>query len=249
MAESKKLNHIICIDFETGGTDPAKDAVTEVGMVAYRADTFEVIDTYQAYIKPFYTKKKAVKALKSKKRIQEELFKEEDFHYDWDMMKKYTNITQELLEREGKDIRVVAEEMEQFFRDANLDKGNTTKPVLLGQNVLFDIGFLQQMEDVAGLPISKVLSGKKDFHGNFQPDYLCTLQQAKLLFANDESQTSHKLGHLCEAMGIELFEAHSALDDVHATGDLEKVIVNRMRNGTGAGSEKKKTKTRNHFKF
>jgi DNA polymerase III epsilon subunit-like protein len=249
---SKNLNHIICLDFETGGKDCQKDAITEIGMVAYRSDTFEEIWSYQAYIKPHYTRKKVVKGLRSKKKVKEqtELFTEDTFIYDEPMMIEKTHISMALLERKGKDIMEIAKEIEPLLKSANVSGGNTTKPVLLGQNIMFDIGFFQQFADVTGLAIDKLLSGKVDFYGNFQPEYLDTWAWARLHFALDEDVTSLKLGFIADLLGIELIEAHSALDDVYATGDILKTLVNRMRsNGDGAGSGKKKDKVRDHFKF
>ena len=49
--------------------------------------------------------------------------------------------------------------------------------MLVGQNIAFDIGFLQQLMNYAGLAaeFEKTFSGTKDYYGNFQPHYIDTL--------------------------------------------------------------------------
>lgn len=247
--EDKSHNHIIAFDFETGGLDCQKCAVTEIGAVAFRADTFEQIWAYQSYILPNYTRKTKRNTLQSKKRVQQELFTEDGFLYEEKAL-TYSNITLELLEKKGKDIKVVAAEVFERFKAANLSGGRTTKPYLLGQNTQFDIGFLFQLGEVGGQDWEKVLAGKKDYFGNFQPDYEDTLRIAKNFFALDESVTTHKLGHIAELLGIELIEAHGALDDSYATMDVYKALMNKMRNGgDGPAGDSKKVKKREHFKF
>lgn len=247
--EDKPLNHVICIDFETGGTDPQTCAITEVGAVAFRSDTFEEIWTYRSYIKPHYTRKKLVTALRSKKRAQEGAFREESLLYEEKAL-QVSGITLDVLEREGKDITTVASELAARFEAANLGGSRTTRPILLGQNITFDIGFLHQLAEIGGMDLGKLLAGRKDYFGNFQPEYEDTLRMARNFFALDESMTSHRLELVCERLDIELIEAHSALDDVYATVDVYKALVGRMRNGSeAAGGASQKVKTREHFQF
>lgn len=63
----------------------------------------------------------------------------------------YSAITMEMLRTQGMDMKKVAGEVIAFAKRATLSKGNQCKPVLVGQNIAFDIGFLQQLVNYAGL--------------------------------------------------------------------------------------------------
>ena len=54
----------------------------------------------------------------------------------------YSAITMEMLRTQGVDMKTAAGEIIAFAKRSALSKGNQCKPILIGQNVTFDIGFV-----------------------------------------------------------------------------------------------------------
>ncbi|MEM6734446.1 MAG: 3'-5' exonuclease [Bacteroidota bacterium] len=240
----KKMNHFVGLDFETGGLDSVKCGITEVGMIAFRADDFKELQRYQSYVSMYHRKdlrKRIVKKAEREDPVQME--------YDWDMMKRDTNITKELLEKKGKPLQEVAVELFEKIKKVNLDNGRRTKPILVGHNIVFDIGFLQQLCGYTGHDPRKYFAGKEDFYGNFQPNYMDTLSLSRLYFAPNEKVISHNLSDVAERFGIELFAAHSAQYDTEVSNGLFQRYVSLLRNGSGKSNEQIKERARDHFKF
>ena len=246
----------IVLDFETGDLDPQNGACTQIAMKAVRLDTWEVIDTYMNYIYPYKHKsdilgKTRKKVLKNKREIEEEegqLMKYEEAALT------YSDISMDMLYEKGVDVEQVASDVIDFATRNTLSKSKTAKPFLIGQNIVFDCGFLQQLMAYGGKlkEFAKVFAGITDFWGNFQPHYVDTIDLGKLTFAGDPEVTSYKLELLAERLGIELDDAHDADADVTATLHVAIVCSNRLRNSdgssTGAGLQKKE-KSRTHFKI
>ena len=164
----------------------------------------------------------------------------------------YSAITMEMLRTQGMDMKKVAGEVIAFAKRATLSKGNQCKPVLVGQNIAFDIGFLQQLVNYAGLAaeFEKTFSGSRDYYGNFQPHYIDTLALGRLAFAADPEVTSYKLELVASRLGVELDDAHDAAADVTATLDILGVYTSRLRQTEGtATAMQKKEKTRKYFKI
>lgn len=261
MAAPKEKSNVvtaIVFDFETGGLDINKCAATQISMHAVRLDTFEIMDTLNLYILPYHYKegldKPVRKVVKSKYEMQE----------DNNPMMTYTQkaldvsgITMELLDAKGTELKIVCEQIIDFIQRNTLPVTANNKPILVGQNVLFDIGMMQQIMLYTGLyeKFSKIVDGKKDFWGHFQPYYIDTIVLAKLAFDHDKSISSWKLEMTAERLGIEMDDAHDADADVVATRDIVRVLTARMRNVDGASnaigalSAERKDKLRNHFKI
>ena len=242
----------IGMDFETGGLDCRECACTQIALQAVRLDTWQVFDRYQSYIAPYCRQndgtvhRKVLRTRHEQARTEQVPMKYEQAALD------YSGITMELLDAKGADIRKVAEEVIGFARGNTLSKGSRYKPVLIGQNAAFDIGFLQQMMNHAGLvtEFEKTFAGTRDYYGNFQPHYIDTLFLGRLAFADDTEVTSYKLELVASRLGVELDDAHDADADVTATLDILGVYTSRLRNMEGkSGVIQKKEKTRNHFKI
>ena len=228
----------IGLDFETGGLDCRECACTQIALQAVRFDTWQVFDRYQAYIAP-YGKQEA-------KEPEYVPMKYEQTALD------YSAITMEMLRTQGVDMKKVAGEVIAFAKRSTLSKGYQCKPVLVGQNIAFDIGFLQQLMNYAGLAaeFEKTFSGTKDYYGNFQPHYIDTLVMGRLAFAADPEVTSYKLELVASKLGVELDDAHDAAADVTATLDILGVYTSRLRQTEGtATAMQKKEKTRKYFKI
>lgn len=251
---NKKIFTGIGLDFETGDLECIEGAITQLSMQAIRLDTMEIIGSYNNFILP-YNKKDIGgpikrKVLKNKHEIDDTgirmIYKKEAL--------EYSGITMDTLIKKGVDIQTLAKDVIEFCKRHTLSNGKNCKPVLIGQNITFDIGFLQQLMNYTGLvtEFKKVFAGKVDFYGNFQPQYIDTIDLAKLALAHDTSVISYNLENIAEKLGFELDDAHDADADVTATLNIARVLSNRMRNhseyNVGDIIQKKK-KSRNYFKI
>ena len=242
----------IGLDFETGGLDPQTCACTQIAVQAVRLDTWQVIDQYQAYIYP-YNRQTAGLNVKKILRTRSELAKEEQtpMQYDENAL-KYSAITKDMLHSRGLDLKLVAKDIIEFAKRNTKSSGKHCKPILIGQNIPFDIGFLQQMMNYAGLmaEFEKTFAGTKDYYGNFQPHYIDTIQVGRLAFAADSELNSYKLEIVASHLGVELDDAHDAAADVTATLDVLGAYTARLRNNEGtAVNTQQRDKTRKHFKI
>ena len=249
-----KIYTAIVLDFETGGLDCTDSACTQIALQAVRLDTWQVLERYVSYIRP-YSKQELGgapkrKVLKTKREIEQQegetLMKYEPAALT------YSGITMNMLGTQGKSLKEVAADVAEFTRRNTLSKGAQCKPILIGQNIMFDIGFLQQLFAYAGLTkeLEKIYAGKTDFYGNFQPHFLDTIDLGRLAFAHDPAMASYKLEILSERFGIELDDAHDAQADVTATLNVAAVCSGRLRsNGNEEIAIHKTEKTRTHFKI
>jgi DNA polymerase III epsilon subunit-like protein len=246
-----KIFTAIGLDFETGGLDCTRCACTQVAVQAIRLDTLEVFDRYAAYISPYHKQELGAAKRKVLKTRHELSRPSERMDYE-QVALDYSNLTMDILIRQGVDMKEVAAGIIRFAQKSTLSKGVQCKPILIGQNIAFDIGFLQQLMNYAGLAaeFEKAFAGKKDFWGNFQPLYIDTILLSRLALAGDPSMASYKLELLAERFGIELDDAHDAAADVAATLDIVRVCSARLRsNEEGGVTLTKQPKTRDHFKI
>ena len=242
----------IGLDFETGGLDPQNCACTQIAAQAVRLDTWQVIDQYQAYIYP-YNKQSTGLAAKKVLRTRHEIIRDENTSMEYEKKAlEYSAITMDILNQQGVDINKVAADIIAFAKRNTISPGKQCKPILIGQNIPFDIGFLQQMMKYTGLmaEFEKTFAGTKDYYGNFQPHYIDTIHIGRLAFAADQNITSYKLEIIASQLGVELDDAHDAAADVTATIDVLGAYTARLRNNEGVTvSIKPRDKTRKHFKI
>lgn len=242
----------IGLDFETGGLDPQTCACTQIAVQAVRFDTWQVIDQYQAYIYP-YNKQSAGLPTKKVLRTRSEIAREVNKPMEYgEKALEYSAITMQMLQQQGVDINKVAADIIAFAKRNTISTGKQCKPILIGQNIPFDIGFLQQLMHYAGLmeEFEKTFAGTKDYYGNFQPHYIDTIHIGRLAFAADKEVTSYKLEIIASQLGVELDDAHDAAADVTATLDVLGVYTSRLRNNEGAAiPTQERDKTRKHFKI
>lgn len=247
---------MIVYDFETGGLDCVLNAATQISLHAVRLDTFEVMEKYNSYIYP-YNKQENVgkttrKVLKSKyEEEEEELMLYEQVALD------YSAITMDMLYSMGKPLEDVCDEICDFIERNTFPVVAANKPIMVGQNPLFDKGFMQQIMVYTNRwdRFCKLVRGAKDFWGNFQPAQLDTIVLSQLTFANDKSVVNWKLELLAEKFGVDLDDAHDADADVTATREIVRQLTARMRdndgnsNAIGSLAVEKKEKLRDHFKI
>lgn len=251
--KDKSIIVAFTLDFETGGLKCQECACTQIAIHAVRLDTFETIDRYVAYIAPYC---KRPDKLPNKRKVLRSKYDQENSEpmvYEEKAL-TYSAITMDMLEKHGVDIKQVASDVIQFIKANTMSKGRSSKPFLIGQNIGFDIGFMQQLMEYGDQTgeWSKVMRGTTDYYGNFQPTYVDTIILGQLALSHLDNVTSYKLEILAERLGIELDDAHDADADVTATTNIAIVCANRMRNTSGGNSNiamPNHDKTRNHFKI
>lgn len=253
----------LVLDFETGGlpkTDLpiSKIGITQIALHAIRLDTFEKLGSLVRYVYPY--DQKEMKSSKPKRKVLKSKYETETLPqmvYTEDAL-NFTAITMEMLYNQGVDINALAQDVLKFIQDMTAPKTpRNMKPILIGQNIAFDEGFLIQMFEYTGLlgELSKLVRGWVDFYGNWHPQMLDTLHLGQLALCNQPNITSYNLGVMCENLGVELDDAHDADADVTATTNVAAILTRRMRNADGANSEgdgiqiNKVEKTRKHFKI
>ncbi len=250
----KQIIVAFTLDFETGGLKCQECACTQIAIHAVRIDTFETIDRYVAYIVPY---NKKLDKVPNRRKVLRTKYEQEEvipMLYEEKAL-TYSAITMETLERQGVNIEKVASDVIQFIKKNTLSKGRNAKPFLIGQNIGFDIGFMQQLMEYGGQTSewSKVMRGTNDYYGNFQPLYVDTIVLGQFALSHLEGMTSYKLEIMAERLGVELDDAHDADADVTATTNVAMVCAKRMRNATGDDDGgmvmSKKEKSRIHFKI
>ena len=254
--EKVKIVTAIVYDFETGGLDCTKHAATQISLHAVRLDTFEIMDKYSAYIYPYNKQANAGKAARKTLKSKYESEEEELMEYD-DKALAVAGVTMDILYNMGKPLEDVCTEICDFIENNTFPVAPSDKPIMVGQNPLFDNGFMQQIMIYTNnwARYSKLVRGSKDFWGNFQPLHLDTIVLSQLTFGNDPSITSWKLELMAEKLGIDLDDAHDADADVTATREIVRVLTARMRdsdgssNAIGSLATEKKEKLRDHFKI
>lgn len=260
MALPKEKSNVvtaIVYDFETGGMDCTKCAATQISLHAVRLDTFEVMEKYTAYIYPY---NKRPDSHKPKKKVLKQKYDEEEYVLmDYGTVAlEYSGITMDMLYSMGKPLEDVCDEICDFIKRNTLPVVASNKPFMIGQNPLFDKGFLQQIMVYSGKwnEFCKLVRGAKDYWGNFQPAQLDTIILSQLTFDNDKSVTTWRLEAMAERLGVDLDDAHDADADVTATREIVRVLTSRMRhdnldssNEIGSLAVEKKEKLRDHFKI
>lgn len=242
------------LDFETGGLDCQDCACTQIAIHAVRIDTFETIDRYVKYIYPY--NKQLDKGVAKRKVLRSKFEKDDSIPMKYEEKSlTYSAITMNMLESMGENIQQVASDVVEFIRKNTLSKGKNTKPFLIGQNIGFDIGFLQQLMEYGNQmkEFSKLMRGTTDFYGHFQPLYIDTIILGQFALSHLDGMTSYKLEIMAEKLGIELDDAHDADADVTATTNIAMICTQRMRSTSGIDDGNmtmtKKEKSRTHFKI
>lgn len=257
-APKEKISLVTAIvyDFETGGLDCVLNPATQISMHAVRLDTFEIMEKYNAYILPYSKKADLGKTTKKVLKSKYENYDAEQMLYEQAAL-DVSGVTMDMLYALGKPLETVCDEICSFIQRNTFDVVQSNKPILVGQNPAFDLGFMQQIMNYTGYwdTFTKLVRGSKDFFGNFQPTQLDTIVLAQLTFGDDPSVATFKLEAISERLGIDLDDAHDADADVTATREVVRVLTARMRdsdgnsNAIGSLAVEKKEKLRDHFKI
>jgi DNA polymerase III epsilon subunit-like protein len=225
---AKAINSFLFIDFETGGLDCRKHAVTEIAAIAIKGDTLEKIDLISTYVQPYG-----------------------DYTYEAEAL-KHTGITPEDIESGIPVNDVVNEFINLLIKSDFTPRNKGSKPILVAHNSAFDKGFLIQIFSHCNKlkELEKYTFGHIDYYGNYQPEMLDSQHLAKMIWGNDDEIANFKLGTCIAKAGIELSDAHKAINDTIALKDMHVGFTLNLRSGVG-GNEDAKTKHRfrEHFQF
>lgn len=219
-----KINSIICLDFETGGLDPSKNPALQIAYQAFNLDDYKPILEFSSYIQNYDD-------LKVEKAATD-----------------FNGITPQMTAN-GMDTEDLVKKICEDFTAANTSKNYRTKPILMGQNIGFDIGFLMYLFRKHKVDASKFLDCNKDYNGIEVPKTIDTLSMGKQKWANDTKLLKYNLGAMVGHAGIPLYDAHDALNDVRATKELFFYFTNNLRTGAAVSVESKANRVRNTFKL
>lgn len=135
---------------------------------------------------------------------------------------------------EGEDTEKVVNELVKYLTSL---KVGSAKPILAGHNIdSFDIPLLNDLFEFFKKDLSKYVN--VDFT-------IDTLWWSRAMFAESEN---YKLGTCCKNVGLEVINAHRALNDTRANKDLLKKMISNMR-GLGGSIEKKEKRFRETFEI
>jgi DNA polymerase III epsilon subunit-like protein len=224
---AKAINSYIFLDTETGGLDCRKHALTQIAAVAVKGDTFEKIDLMSCFIQPYG-----------------------NYEYDPEAL-KYTGVSFNDLEN-GVTIHEAVNEFIDLLKKADLNPRNKgSKPILVAYNSAFDKGFITQMFEFTKKmgELEKLTYGSKDFYGHYQPEMLDAIFYTKAAFGNDPDIPNFKLGTCMEKAGLDLNDAHVALNDTIAMKDMIVKFINAIRSGGNNESIATAGRYRDHFQF
>lgn len=217
-----KFHNFIVFDVETGGLDKKNNLhaimcpITEIALVGYQFDTLNEIDRYSSYIKGRYA---------NNKYIGYSILHDQEYQ---DGAIKATGITREILEEKGQDYKKVCNDIIELFEKTH-SGSRYHNTMLVGHNVNYDIPFLQYLFKICKKDLSKYIQGYYNHEAQFTPAFFDTMYLSRFK-SLDESQ-KHNLLDTSMREGVELIDAHAALNDVLATAEVFKKYIRLLRNG------------------
>lgn len=226
---SKTVTSFLVYDFETGGLKSTKNAIVEVAMVAIAGDSLKEIGRFETKIQYQYS----------------HLLQYEDA-----AMKVHGITIEELMN--GMPVKEAMQAIVSLFEEAKKHCiGKFAKPILVGHNIQdFDNDFLMALADYCKVDLSKLLTGRKDHYGNFQPASIDTLHLARMKWQDDDTMNDFKLATAIEKSGLELSDAHRAMNDVLANKDLFVQLANEFRiDNSGVVGLNKRQRVREYWQF
>lgn len=222
---SKPVHCYLIFDWETGGLDAKKVAVTELAMIAMRADNFEEVGRISTYIQPYGNYEYQQQAL------------------------DITGITYDDI-NSGIDIKDLVKQIIELCKKASFTKRKDAKPILVAHNVLFDISFLQQVFDHTGEKLEDHIQGKKDFYGNFIPQYVDTVELSKNKWNREADEIkNYKLETCCIKAGIDVVDTHRAINDTIALKELFIYLTKCLRQQSDGMQVTEEFRFRKTFEF
>lgn len=240
-----KYHNYVVFDCETGGLDKKAGLhgklfpITEIALLSLDGQSLSEITRFSSLIKG--------KVEPNFKSSDPEVL---SGYIGYDSEKVYqkmaltsTGISVDLLEKSGNDFKEVCSAICSFFEES-ASGSKFHKIILVGHNVVYDIPFLQELFRLCRKDLSKYIQGYMDHNCNFTPVFFDTqfLSRAKSV---DES-AKHNLSEVSKREGVELIDAHRAMNDVIATSSVFKKYINAIRNSNvGSGPSIQESSKRN----
>jgi DNA polymerase III alpha subunit (gram-positive type) len=161
-----------------------------------------------------------------------------DLGYDQQALKA-TGITMDMI-HSGKDAKVVATEVNDFLKRQGTAMNK--KPILCGHNIVkFDNPFLRKLLGLYRKDLDKIIN--KDM-------FMDTMWFSRMRMPYDQDDFGkHSLGVACSREGIEVIDAHRAMNDTAANARL---VVSYLKHLRGKGEnvvKQEKHSYRETFKF
>lgn len=193
----------ICVfDVETGGLKAEENPITNIAMAAFDTKKWKQINKFETFVKPYNDLEITKKAL----------------DYTMVDMKDINN---------GIDVKEMVKIIIKFFKEVKSGRGDTGKPILAGHNVQFDIGFLDYAFDFCGKNLRDHVAVNNGEITRIDTMNLAHLAWDGLLSSSTNS--SYSLSNCLKRVGVDLVEAHGAMNDVIATAKLLKFFRDKMR--------------------
>lgn len=183
-------NNIIILDCETGGLKKELHPITQVGLVVIEPKNFAILDQYETFIQPYDDLIITKEAMEASRVSMEEI-------------------------NAGIPHKKAVAKLIEIFRKYTPPNSKGAKPILVGHNFKFDIGFLDNL----------FASVSKDVFDFVDEQWMCTMKLMQLYERKDKTNLSYNLSSCCERFGIKLKSAHGALPDCIATRDLFKAMM------------------------
>jgi DNA polymerase III alpha subunit (gram-positive type) len=192
-----KTSKYIVLDVETGGLKPAENPITQLALVVLDSPDLSVLLEYENYVKPYSNLVITQQAI------------------DATMVKRSDILN-------GISASELVKDLIEVFKQFNPSSKAITRPILVGHNIAFDIGFLDTLFKIH----------KKNIFDFIQGNSIDTLALAKMAWHGKKHETegdSLKLTSCLKWIGKDLVDAHGAMNDVRATADLFSFFQNKLR--------------------
>lgn len=224
--------NVIVFDLETGGLWCHNNPIIEIALVGINQN-LEKVFTYENYVKPYKGKKTEEFPLGKELIVTKEALDANGINM------------KEVMDK-GLDAKKVYKDLVEKFK--NFKSGKFQKPLLAGHNIgSFDLAFLEYLFDLFEEPSANGVNALYKYVDRFVFD---TITYSRLKFGMKELP-DYQLGNICKSFGIELNDAHRALNDTLATTDLVCKYISDIREGKiqAEGNLNKVTKFRDSFQF
>lgn len=182
-----KVNYVV-LDFETGGIDFEKYAISQVSGKVVDGATFELKESlnYKDYVKPYC-----------------------GLLHDYKMMEKKTKVTKKLVEDYGIEGRVLMNNLKKLFKSATEQGARAWEyPVVVGHNVTFDLNFMETL-------FKKFGENVYDYINSMRLD--TKVLELFLRQSPQQQNLTYNLTVSCKRANYNLSNAHDAEGDVDAT--------------------------------
>jgi len=166
----------------------------------------------------------------------EEVFKYENYvkPYNYLIVEpgalKANGINMDSVYNNGIEVRQLYEDLKKLFKQYKVGRA---KPILVGHNIYnFDNGFVEYVFD-----LFEKRKSDSNLYNYVEKYCFDTIFHARQKTGHIDVE-NYKLGTVCRDMGVELIDAHRAMNDTQATRDLFIKFIENMRSNEVAKAEK-----------